>query len=104
MDDAVARGQGRGDEPVPVGRRRRILADRKRQLGEDRALDLSDIVLIRSRIGGALDDVCALRSNPVSGWHRVAFALIHPLQSSNRCAAVLPPPWRPSIRLQGGRR
>ena len=70
MDDAVAHGQRRGDEPVPVGRRRRILADRKRQLGQDGALDLSDIALIRCRVGGVLVDVYVLQTYFVA--HQIA--------------------------------
>ena len=54
MDDAVAHRESRGDKPIPVGRRRRMLADRKRQLGQDSALDLSDIALRRGVSAGLL--------------------------------------------------
>ena len=61
MNDAVAHGQGCSDEPVPVGRVRRILADRfLLQLGHDRALDLGDIGQPQFRVGCALVAVYAL--------------------------------------------
>jgi hypothetical protein len=76
MGDAVAHRQGRGDEPVKVGRRCRILADSKRQLGEDGAFDFRDVVLVRCRI--AADDGGALRAKLIGGGGRAGFIFLRP--------------------------
>ena len=44
MDDAVARGVGRGDEPVAIASLGRALAGIERQLGENGCLDRGDIL------------------------------------------------------------
>jgi hypothetical protein len=87
--------EGRGDEPVAVGCRRRVLADRQSQLGEDGALDLGDIALTRRCISGALADVYPLEANFVGSTHQVAFALIHflskpDISSRDRATSEIP--------------
>jgi hypothetical protein len=47
MDDPVANDVGGRDEPVAVGSGTGVLADRERQLGEHRALELGEIFLGR---------------------------------------------------------
>ncbi len=51
MDDAVAQRERRRDEPIPVGRARRILADRQGQLGEHGCLEILDILIRERRVG-----------------------------------------------------
>src|SRR5215204_6113769 len=46
MNDAVTGSQRRGNEPVPIGGGRRVLADRKRQLGEDYAFVICELILV----------------------------------------------------------
>jgi hypothetical protein len=46
VDDTVAQRQRRGLVPVAPGRHAGILADRKPELGEDRALDLCQRQLV----------------------------------------------------------
>ena len=50
MDDPVADGMGGRDEPIAIGRRGGILADRERQLGKNRALEFGEFLLGRSSL------------------------------------------------------
>ena len=70
MDDPVANGERRGDEPVAVGGVGRIAADRQRELADDCAARRLDILVAERRVVG---------DNPIVGRCRVQVvdALFH---------------------------
>jgi hypothetical protein len=95
MDNPVTHRHGRGYEPVAIGRRPGVLADLKRQLGENRALDLGELFLGES---GRLARLRARRFR-----HRLACGrrrhapIVHAIDLSSRRCPANPPPSRGTL-------